>query len=300
MENVEIINMPFGRLIIHRKESHLCRDVIADGNYRYKFSEQEYNVYLGYDFENVDKTYRAMQMQKGIYLGHNVGGSCKLHIESNNLYLYMNESQNYEKVFWSFAVKYILTAVGLKEDVLHIKGLLLRNPDGKMVLLLGKGQSGKTTLGRILEIRGYKIVSNTHCFVKGNYVWGINSWIRVRNAEGQEYIIPKNNDYFIDGEIKKCYIIDWNNRGWIKQYDNICDEEKYFYIKNFVAAICNYDLKEEVWDYMSENDQLKTRIDCFLREDVLIKEFAKRSIEFVSIDSKSKACINKFISMMED
>lgn len=299
MKNIEILNMPFGRLKIHRKKSELCRNVLADADYKSKFSDCEYNVYIGYDFDNVDKTYRAVQMQKGLYLGHNIGKPCKLHIEKNNLYLYMNESKDYEKVFWSFAIKYILTAVGLEKEVLHIKGLLLRSPKGKMYLLLGKGQSGKTTLGKELEKKGYKIVSNTHCFVKGNYVWGINSWVRVRNTDGQEYVIPEKCNLFLDGEIEKSYVIDWNNQAQIKRYDNINMEEKYLYLKNFVAAICNYDLKEEVWDYMSQDEQLKGQIGCFHKEDVLVREFASHSIEFISIDAKNEECLNEFIDMME-
>lgn len=104
----------------------------------------------------------------------------------------------------------------------------------------------------------------------------------------------------MDGEIEKCYIIDWNAQGLIKQYDNINMEEKYIYIKNFVAAICNYDLKEEIWDYMARNDQVKERLAFFYKEDLLVKEFVKRDIEIISLDARDEKCLNKFIHMMNN
>jgi hypothetical protein len=300
MQNIEVINMPFGSLKIYRKDCNLCTGVIASGMYNCTFSKREYNVYIGYDFDNIDNTYRAVQMQKGVYLGHNIGEPCKLHIDNNKLYLYCHKSKEYEKIFWSFVLKYILTVISLEEGVLHIKGLLLKAPEGKLFLMLGKGKSGKTTLGKMLEKYGYQVISNTHCLVKGNYIWGVNSWVRIRNAQNQDYIRPKRICFPLDGEIEKCYIIDWNAQGLIKQYDNINMEEKYIYIKNFVAAICNYDLKEEIWDYMARNDQVKERLAFFYKEDLLVKEFVKRDIEIISLDARDEKCLNKFIHMMNN
>ena len=71
-------------------------------------------------------------------------------------------------------------------------------------------------MGRELEKKGYKVVSNTHCFVKGEYVWGINSWIRLRSGISQKYLIPSDTDEVLDGKIEKCYVVDWNNQGEFK------------------------------------------------------------------------------------
>lgn len=296
----EKMEMPFGELNVFRKDKSLCTGVIAEGRYCKKFARRKYNVHVGYDIERVDDSYRATQMMKGIYLGHNVGSPCKIKIQKNDMYLYMDEVKDYEKAFWSFAIKYILTIMGLQENVLHIKGLLLRSQKGKLILLLGKGQSGKTTLGMLLEQYGYKIISNTHCFVKNGYVWGINSWIRIRNNSGQTYARAEKNDMVMDGMLDKCYVVDWNGRGKLEICDNLKNEEKYFYIKNFVAATNNYDLKEEVWDYMSPANNVKEKLRYFKREDSLVRDFVRRGIDFVTIDAKNENCLLEFVSMLEE
>ena len=299
MESIEIYNMPFGKLKKYCKGDAVCKGVIANGNYKCKFSNDEYNIYMGYALSNIDKTYRAVQMKKGLYLGHNMGNPCDLHIDRNNIFLYMKDSANYEKVFWGFAIKYIFTMAALEKNVLHIKGLLLKDHREKLYLLLGKGQSGKTTLGIELEKKGYKVVSNTHCFVKGEYVWGINSWIRLRSGVSQKYLIPSDTDEVLDGKIEKCYVVDWNNQGEFKIDTSISDLEKYLYIRNFVAAIGNYDLKEEVWDYTSQNRNIKEKINLFCKEDEMIKSFMANTIQFIDIDSRNENCLNKFIEILE-
>ena len=154
-------------------------------------------------------------------------------------------------------------------------------------------------MGRELEKKGYKVVSNTHCFVKGEYVWGINSWIRLRSGISQKYLIPSDTDEVLDGKIEKCYVVDWNNQGEFKIDTSISDLEKYLYIRNFVAAIGNYDLKEEVWDYTSQNRNIKEKINLFCKEDEMIKSFMANTIQFIDIDSRNENCLNKFIEILE-
>ena len=299
----ETLCLPFGILNIYRNSPDICRGVLANGIYKSLFSSRVYNVYMGYNFASVDETYRAQQMKKGIYLGHNIGSPCKLHIDRNNIFVYMEEKDGYEKVFWSFVLKYILTDAGLKASVLHLKGMLLQGPKGDLIILLGKGQSGKTTLGMRLKKYGYNVVSNTHCMVKKNYVWGINSWVRIRNNKSQTYISACNNcNIELDGYISRCYVVFPNYEGILKKYESIDDKEKYLYIKNFSAAISNYDLKEEVWDYMVSNEanDIKNRIYNFKLEEILVKEFCNLNIDFVSIDSNSEKCLDEFRCMIEE
>ena len=176
-----IINLPFGTITVYSKNKELRGGVLNSGRYNTFFSEVNYNVYLGWDFENVDTTYRATQMKKGIYLGHNVGEPCKLHICQNDIHIYTENELLYDKIFWSFVVKHIFTKACLDNDILHLKATLLRDiRDGMCVVLLGKGGSGKTTLADKLCERNFELLSNTHCMVKDDYIWGVNSWVRRR------------------------------------------------------------------------------------------------------------------------
>lgn len=296
--NCESIEMPFGKINLYRKRNDICKGVLLSGNYNKKFSDKVYNIYMGFKIEDADSTYRGNQMSRGIYLGHNLGSSCKMNIKDNNIYINVEKDEDYSKVFWSFILKYILTKASLDENVLHIKGSLIRGLNGELILLLGKGGSGKTTLGKMLQEFGYRIISNTHCLVKDDYIWGINSWTRIRNDKGQKYIEPPKNICKMDGKIKKCFIVNCNNVGTFN-LTKVDEKYLYYYIRNFVSAINNYDLKEEVWDYMSENN-ISRKMDLFEVEDDLIKTFIRQKILLLSNDTLNNECLEKLLKVLSN
>ncbi len=288
-----IINLPFGTITVYSKNKELCGGVLNSGRYNTFFSEVNYNVYLGWDFENVDTTYRATQMKKGIYLGHNVGEPCKLHICQNDIHIYTENEQLYDKIFWSFVVKYIFTKACLDNDILHLKATLLRDiRDGMCVVLLGKGGSGKTTLADKLCERNFELLSNTHCMVKDDYIWGVNSWVRRRKNSIEKYELEKK-DFILDGVIKKCIMVEGNSENNKLHIETLTIDEKYYYLKNFSAAISNYDLKEEVCDYMAENNTMI--VEYLKKEDELVKRFSEREILWIKLDSFEKECIEQLI-----
>lgn len=67
-----------------------------------------------------------------------------------------------------------------------------------------------------------------------------------------------------------------------------------------MAATNNYDLKEEVWDYMSPANNVKEKLRYFKREDSLVRDFVRRGIDFVTIDTKNENCLLEFVSMLEE
>ena len=270
------IEMPFGSLVFHCSSGYykIISEIFREQSYLKKFSNSEFHIYIEDVFFESDKSYRGKQMLNGIYLGHNIGCEASLHIEDNSMYIYAKNPDYYSKIIWSFVAKYIFTKMALDNCVLHVKALLMRMPNGKLMLVFGKGSSGKTTLSQALIPYGFIPLSNTHCFIRDDYVWGINSWIRIRDQYGhQKYIFNTPSDSPIEGICNLYSIFDYNlcsvfpECGYI--FHPLKKSQAYHYIRNFSASISNYDLKEEVWDYFSTS--FEDKIEYFSREDSLIK-----------------------------
>lgn len=292
-----VVKLPFGTITIWSKDKELCEGVLENGNYKVNYAKINYDIYLGWDFQIIDDTYRAAQMQKGIYLGHNVGEPCKLHILENEIYIYTEKREFYPKIVWSFVLKYIFTKVSLDYNILHMKATMLRKMNHeRIVLLFGKGRSGKTTLADELCKKGYECLSNTHCMIDGNYVWGINSWIRRRN--GIEHYEIRSQNIFFDGEIKHCMIVESNHSSQELKIKELSMDQKYYYLKNFSAAINNYDLKEEVFDYMTKDEEMA--INYLKREDDLVKSFCEKMVVGISINSLEIKCIEMLMGELDD
>lgn len=90
-------DMPFGMIKIHSNDITIINvigSVVNPATYINKFANVEYNVFLKDSLTfKADDTYRAMQMKKGIYLGHNIGTNCELCIGERNIYLYVQNKE---------------------------------------------------------------------------------------------------------------------------------------------------------------------------------------------------------------
>lgn len=295
-----LYDMPFGEFAIHSENVDVIKEVgkvIRSSKYKNKFSNEHYNLFIedGLNFEP-DTSYRAMQMKRGIYLGHNIGDKCYLKIDGKNIYLYSEKKERYQQILWNFVLKYIFTKVALDNDVLHAKGLLLKNKEGRLFVLFGKGGSGKTSLAKKLSCFGCTILSNTHCFIKGKYVWGVDSWIRERtedNIQIFQFNNDINEDTLLDGIIDQQFILNYNKEKIYKCYE-LNKSDAFYYLDNYAAAINNYDLKEEVWDYFS--NEFSQRMSYFKKEETLLKNITDYSrIYYISVDIMEENSLNQFL-----
>ncbi len=295
---IKSYDMPFGCLNIYSKTKDIVQGVLKPTNYIKKFSQDEYNVYLENEFNDFDNTYRSKQMRKGIYLGHNIGLPCNIKISDKNIYVYSDEfsKEDYKKVFWNFIIKFILTEASIKKHAIHFKGTLIKSPNGKLIVLLGRGGSGKTTIANELINYNYKLLSNTHCIYKEGYIWGIDSWLRIRNHDSTEhYLLNPFQNNTIEGTLDKLVIVEYNNLGnYFEKEINKNEFSNYF--KFFSSAIINYDLKEEIFDYCS-ND-IFDFIKILNEEDEIISNIYKSSIKFLSVDVRSQNSLNKLLSTL--
>ena len=93
-----------------------------------------FDINFGIEKIDNDTTYRGKQfIEKGLYLGHHIGKKAKLRIINNTIsvYIFNGNKSDYEKVFWNFILKYILTYCSLITNSLHFKGVLLKDVDSK-------------------------------------------------------------------------------------------------------------------------------------------------------------------------
>lgn len=282
---INSIEILFGKIIIHSpNKDYLCSNVLKSSFYSNKISKKVFEVFFGFnDFEN-DNSYRSKQFKnKGLYLGHSIGKKAKLKISSNSIHIYIfsGEKKDYEQVFWSFVLKYILSYFSFKNRCLHLKGCLLKNNAEQGILILGKGNSGKTTLCKILKNYGYIPLSNTHVIINNNRIYGINSWVRERNKD-IEYNVAPNKNYLLDCELKKIWIYQYNDENKIIIND-LTKEQAISFMFYFSDCIGNYDLKEEVIDYFS-NSFIES-INTLNLNSVLLEELLDNyAVKYISLD----------------
>lgn len=294
------LDMPFGLINVYSKTEEIIANVINSPHYINKFSDMIYNVYFEKEFHDIDNSYRAKQMQKGIYLGHNIGKPCNLKIDGETIYLYSPDftAKDYQKVFWTFLIKYILTDASLKNNAEHFKGTLIRCPDNKLIVFLGRGGSGKTTIAQKLQNYNYKLLSNTHCILKDDYIWGINSWVRIRNNQKKDSYYIDLNPGTLEGHIHKFFIVEYNTCG---AYNETILNNSYFsiYFKYFSSAIVNYDLKEEVLDY-SFKKNIITFTKSIEQEDKSIKQICNSDVKLISVDVNHTTALFQLLKTLSD
>lgn len=214
-------------------------------------------------------SYREQIMLKGFYIGHHFGTPVYYKLFDDAM-VFVTTDPN--RILWSFAVKYLLTVKSIQHGWLHLKaGAIEWN--NKAILLLGRGGAGKTVLIEEMCKEKAKMVSNTHACVKGKLVTGIKTKIRYREKGKERFIDPHE---WLKGKVSHSRL-EISAIFWVKYRT---DEEVnivplnpnvlYHNAKHFSEAICNWELKEDIVDYLN-GDLLKVaqtmqNIDSCLKE----------------------------------
>lgn len=197
-------------------------------------------------------TYREQIMLKGFYVGHHFGAPAYYKLFDDAM-VFVTTDPN--RIVWSFAVKYLLTVKSIQHGWLHLKaGAIEWN--GRAILLLGRGGSGKTVLIEEMCKEKAKLVSNTHACVQGKMVSGMKTKVRYRENGTERFVDPRE---LLNGRVT-------NNRleisgiFWVQyRTDDVVNiaplnaDVLYHNAKLFSEAICNWELKEDIVDYF-QND----------------------------------------------
>lgn len=287
------VNIPTGEIYFQGSGSDSISKVIFDTRYSVLIDSQKYYVVFSDDYFNPDKTYRGQMLHEGKYLGHTCGVSMNCQIMNNTIKIFGNrpDSAEYQKFTWAFVLKFILTKSSLDADALHLKATLVKNLEsGKAYLLVARGGGGKTTLAKFLSENGFVVLSNTHCVVKHNHAWGINSWIRIRDRDGNERKEAPYLEHEADTDFQGIYIVDHNKNAYFDCRE-LNSELSFSFINEFGAGINNYDLKEEVFDYFGNNFFDKT--SYFIKERQLLEGLiANNVIYYLTFDIFDNNCCN--------
>jgi hypothetical protein len=235
---------------------------------------------------------------KGIYLGHHFGPPLKVSISETEMRICIKDIDVvvYNKFFWNFVFKYILTVMSLKHRSLHVKGTtLIRN--NKAYLLVGRGKAGKTTLAHNLQTKGFTCTGNTHAIIRDNHIWSLNTWVRSRDQVGIESYFLNESSIVQDAYFENIIVVDHNRDGKLITRILDADTAKAF-VTNFCAAVGNYDLKEDVVDYRKQVSFEET-YRYIISEQKLVDELISKQLIYLSADVSNAVCLNQVYDFFE-
>ncbi|MBO5484008.1 MAG: hypothetical protein J5979_02205 [Lachnospiraceae bacterium] len=220
-------------------------------------------------------TYREKMMsQKGFYIGHHFGDKAYLRIENNEIHLCSN---NYNRIIWSYVVKYVLTIKCLEYGWLHLKAAAV-DYNNEIYIIFGRGGSGKTELIKKMSSFGGKIISNTHLIVREKDIIGIESNIRVRDDEGLDFYLPPEKCFDnceFGKNIHPVKALIWCN--YRNDKNGMITEMKTDYmlslVRKFGNALDAWELKEDVFDYYLSDPVLISQ--KLIQNDTLLKDLIR-------------------------
>jgi hypothetical protein len=198
------------------------------------------------------RTYRERMMTRGSYRGHHVGPPARLRIVDDTCIALAHPDPG--TIIWSLVVKYVLTVFASRRHVLHLKGAAVAH-EGRALLVLGRGGSGKTEVVRALGEQGARLVANTHLLVDGASVHGVRSNIRVRDG-GREVHLPLESTGLQVHEgwlpIGGILLMDYRDGGphVLKRLPSRVARAN---LRYFGEAVSNWELKEDMADLVGSD-----------------------------------------------
>ncbi|MFB5761892.1 hypothetical protein [Paenibacillus medicaginis] len=290
-----LVEMPFGKLCItSTSPDYLGSSVLGHASYNRKFSDSLFTLKINTGDGDGDgvASYRQEMLRRGIYLGHHHGMSVKMKSEKDTLSisLHYESPDGYNKIIWTYAMKYVFTIMALRYDALHLKATTLIK-EGRAILLLGRGKSGKTTLASYLAQVGFNHVGNTHAMIKDEQVWAINSWKRIRRSDGNETYELCDNVGIANGKLVNIYVVDFNREGNF-HCSELDFDMAFSFLLYFGGATGNYDLKEDLFDY-NMTESFSKRMSFLVKEISLIRQLLRNNkIYYLSADIQNPDCAN--------
>ncbi len=301
------IRLPFTHLTIETTQPAFCAyevlgdnvyDDVVDQTFHLKLDLPLPSNHTRFGSSNAP-TYRERMFDRGLYLGHHFGKTAELFVGDSEMWINVHpaDEATYNTIVWTYAIKLILSLSSLQNDALHLKSTALLNGNN-VVLLMGRGNAGKTTAARLLEDKlECAMIANTHCVVQDQHVWGVNTWVRHRTTDGEESYVLKQPCGSQEGELRRIIIFEHNERG-----EFVCEridaEMAESFILYFAASIGNYDLKEDITDYRrrgtfsDRHAMLRTEIDK-VRQLVAANDVVYVSCD--SFDSRASQALENYI-----
>lgn len=249
-EHVRRLELPFGELAITAATADLTLDrVIAAAPLRRRMTDQGFVFRLGFP-DGASVGYRAEVAGHGIYQGHNLGPPAIVSTTPRQLagYIPLGRVADYEKLFWSCGIKVMCALVAHASHALHLKATALLDPDGRVVLLVGRGQAGKTTLARFLvEHAQFRHGGNTHALVREDHAWSLSTWVRERGSSGDVFGPAVAPPQPIDGPLRGLLVVEKNRDGRTVR-ERLVGRRWSAFFHAFVCGTGAWDLKEDLAD----------------------------------------------------
>ena len=243
-------------------------------------------------------SYREKKMKEGFYIGHHFGTPTFIKIVNfEEIYLFCSDPG---RIIWSYIFKIILTLFAEKQNMLHIKASSIEYK-GKAFLVLGRGGCGKTEFIKEACNHGARLMGNTHSLIGCEGVFGIKSNIRMRQ-NGSEVYLP----ILVQNKLKLCNswqplsAIFWLNyrTDGVNNIKKFLKDELYQNIRWFSEGIANWEMKEDIADYV-HNDPFEfykfmNNVDTKVRQ--LVSNYDGY---YINVDTKSKNGMEKTINLMD-
>lgn len=249
----QITATPFGSLKILNKNSHFFDIPVIDSlSYSHFIAKDTYSVCIGIPEKGKINTYRKRMLAKGIYVGHHLGNSGTVTVSRRSLEFSLDSGDPSEErsFFWNYAIKIYCATSSIYSSALSLKATTLLDDKGSVILLIGRGASGKSRMAFELSKFGYSVIGNTHALVMNGEAWALNTWARSRESGQETYLNPARPSLIGNGPIKKIVIVDHNKRGELI-VRNIKKTDAYAFMTQFSWATGAYDLKEDIYDQLS-------------------------------------------------
>ena len=228
---------------------------------------------------------RSKYFKKGYYVCDHFGLPLNLFIENHSIVIF---GESFNRVFWSFIIKYIMQIWAIENKALFIKCASFEY-NNQATIVIGPGNSGKTVFNSFMCKEGCKFITNSNALIKDQKIKGICSKVRLHSSlindfnfcieenilDKNEFTINPSKEFLCSFNswtpIKNFLIINYEKNG--DSLLKISSNDSFLYSEEFLLGLNVYRLEEDILDYFKKdtlkfieflkfnNYQLKLNID---------------------------------------